>query len=228
MNGWEDDRELFRLVVDELFTAVVGDVMDTSGLIHQLLPPEIRPLHDDMVLVGRAMPVLEADCTDYAMADQEREEPFGLMFHALDDLKPGEVYICTGSSPRYALWGELMSTRAMKLGASGAVLDGYSRDTRGILRLNFPTFSYGPYAQDQAVRGRVVDFRCPISFGNDVQVKPGDLIFGDLDGVVVVPAEDEREIIREALERVQGENAVRKAIQEGVSAREAFQRYGMM
>lgn len=228
MNGWEDETELFRLVGDELFTSVVGDVMDTSGLIHQFLPPEIRPLHDDMVLVGRAMPVLEADCTDYTMADQEREAPFGLMLDALDDLKPGEVYICTGSSPRYALWGELMSTRAMKLGASGAVLDGYSRDTRGILRLDFPTFSYGPYAQDQAVRGRVVDFRCRISFGNGAQVKPGDLIFGDLDGVVVVPAEDEREIIREALERVRGENAVRKAIEEGMSAREAFQRYGIM
>ncbi len=228
MAGWEDDQELFRLVREELFTAVVGDVMDTVGLIHQFLPPEIRPLRGDMVLVGRAMPVLESDWTDYAMVDQEREAPFGLMFDALDDLKPGEVYICTGSSPRYALWGELMSIRAMKLGGSGAVLEGYSRDTRGILRLNFPTFSYGPYAQDQAPRGRVVDFRCLISFGNGVQVKPGDLIFGDLDGVLVVPAEDEREIIHQALERVRGENAVRKAIEEGISAREAFQGYGIM
>ncbi len=228
MPDWEDDQELFRLVREELYTAVVGDVMDASGLIHQFLPPEIRPLRDDMVLVGRAMPVLEADCTDNTMADQEREAPFGLMLDALDDLKQGEVYVCTGSSPRYALWGELMSTRAMKLGASGAVLDGYSRDTRGISRLNFPTFSYGPYAQDQAIRGRVVDFRCPISFGNGVQVKPGDLIFGDLDGVLVVPAEDEREVIYEALEKVRGENAVRRAIEEGMSAREAFERYGIM
>ena len=228
MPDWEDDQELFRLVREELYTAVVGDVMDASGLIHQFLPPEIRPLRDDMVLVGRAMPVLEVDCTDYTMPDQEREAPFGLMLDALDDLKQEEVYVCTGSSPRYALWGELMSTRAMKLGASGAVLDGYSRDTRGISRLNFPTFSYGPYAQDQAIRGHVVDFRCPISFGNGVQVKPGDLIFGDLDGVLVVPAEDEREVIYEALEKVRGENAVRRAIEEGMSAREAFERYGIM
>jgi regulator of RNase E activity RraA len=228
MPDWEDDQELFRVVREELFTAVVGDVMDASGLIHQFLPPEIRPLRDDMVLVGRAMPVLEADCADHSNADQEMGAPFGLMLDALDDLKQGEVYICAGSSPRYALWGELMSTRAMKLGASGAVLDGYSRDTSGILRLNFPTFSYGPYAQDQALRGRVVDFRCPISFGNGVQVKPGDLVCADLDGVVVVPAEDEREVIYEALERVRGENAVRRAIEEGMSAREAFERYGIM
>ncbi|NIN66245.1 MAG: RraA family protein [Anaerolineae bacterium] len=228
MADWDDGQDLFRLVREELFTAVVGDVMDASGLIHQFLPPEIRPLRDDMVLVGRAMPVLEADCPDDTMAYQEREARFGLMLDALDDLKQGEVYICTGSSPHYALWGELMSTRAMKLGASGAVLDGYSRDTSGILRLNFPTFSHGPYAQDQAIRGRVVDFRCSISFGNGVLVKPGDLIFGDLDGVVVVPAEDEREVIHKALERVRGENAVRRAIEEGMSAREAFERYGIM
>jgi len=228
MTAWEDDQELFRLVREELFTAVVGDVMDKSGLIHQFLPPEIKPLRGDMVLVGRAMPVLVVDCTDQTVADKDAEAPFGVMMDALDDLKEGEVYICTGSSPHYALWGELMTTRAMMLGASGAVLDGYSRDTRGILFLSFPTFSHGSYAQDQANRGRVMDFRCPISFANGVQVRPGDLVIGDLDGVVVVPAEDEREVVHEALEKVRGENAVRKAIEEGMSAREAFDRYGVM
>jgi regulator of RNase E activity RraA len=84
------------------------------------------------------------------------------MLEALDDLKPNEVYICTGGSPRYALWGELMSIRAMHCGAAGAVLDGYSRDTRGILKLGFPTFSHGSYAQDQNPRGKVVDYRVPI------------------------------------------------------------------
>jgi len=228
MTDWEDDQELFRLVREELYAAVVGDVMDASGLVHQFLPPQIRPLSSHMVLVGRAMPVLEADCTGLTIPHQDREAPFAVMLEALDDLKRGEVYVCTGSSPRYALWGELMSARAMKLGASGAVLDGYSRDTRGILRLNFPTFSHGPYAQDQANRGRVVDFRCPISFADGVQVRPGDLVFGDLDGVVVVPSQYEREVIQEALEKVRGENAVRKAIEEGMSAREAFERYGII
>src|SRR6187455_3044822 len=76
-----------------------------------------------------------------------------LMLRALDELKANEVYICTGGSPRYALWGELMSTRAQTLGAAGAVVDGYHRDTRGIRRLGFPVFSYGSYAQDQRVRG---------------------------------------------------------------------------
>src|SRR5690349_2900756 len=162
MASWQSDHELFSLVKSELFTAVVGDVLDAAGYTNQFLPPQLRPLQDDMIVVGRAMPVLEADCLGDTVAHVGSKQPFGLMFRALDDLKPGEVYVCTGASPTYALWGELMSTRAIHLGAAGAVLDGYSRDTRGILRLKFPTFSWGSYAQDQRVRGRVIDFRCPI------------------------------------------------------------------
>src|SRR5579863_2177156 len=104
---WQSDEELFQLMRDCLFTAAVGDVLDTMGLLHQFLPPNLTPLHQDMVVVGRAMPVLEADC--FGKGDR----PFGLMLHALDDLRPNEVYVATGGAPRYALWGELMSTRAM-------------------------------------------------------------------------------------------------------------------
>ena len=225
---WQNDQALFQLIQEELYTAVVGDVMDRSGVVHQFLPPEIRPLSSDMFLVGRAMTVLAEDLPEEATVRQEQDTPFGLMLEALDDLKPGEVYVCVGSSPHYALWGELMSTRAAKLGSTGAVLEGYSRDTAGILRLNFPTFSYGPYAQDQSVRGRVVDFRCSISFRNNVQVKPGDLLIGDVDGVVAVPSEHERDVIERALVKVRGENAVRAAIEDGMSAREAFDRYGVL
>ena len=108
------------------------------------------------------------------------------MLDALDDLRTDEVYLCTGGSPRYALWGELMSVRALKCGAAGAVVDGYSRDTRGVLSLGFPLFSHGSYAQDQAPRGKVIDFRVPIQVGQ-VLVSPGDIVFGDADGVCVVP-----------------------------------------
>ena len=168
MLPWKSDDELFATARSELFPAVVGDVMDKMGLLHQFLPPAIRPARDDMVVVGRAMPVLEADVfVEVGTGDRHgvMAQPFGLMFHALDDLQPNEVYICTGASPRYALWGELMSTRAQRLGAAGAVIDGYSRDTAGILRLGFPTFSHGGYAQDQGPRGKVIDFRVPLEIG---------------------------------------------------------------
>jgi regulator of RNase E activity RraA len=194
------------------------------GLLRQFLPPQIKPLRNDMVVTGRAMTVLEADVpsgTDFV------SEPFGLMFRALDDLKAGEVYVCAGGSPRYALWGELMSTRATNLGAAGAVVDGYHRDTSGILRLGFPTFSYGGYAQDQAPRGKVIDFRVPLEIGG-VKVTPGDIVFGDLDGVCVIPRAAEEEVFRRALEKVQKENLVGRAIEDGMSAQEAFKKFGVM
>lgn len=228
---WNNDDELFRTIKDELFTAVVGDVLDGLGFYHQFLPPEIKPLHDDMVVAGRAMPVLEADFPTLGDEGQGHSQlhgkPFGLMFGALDDLKPHEVYVATGGRTPYALWGELMSTRAGKIGAVGAVVDGYSRDTRGILRLNFPTFSRGRYAQDQGVRGKVIDYRIAVEIGN-IRVTPGDIIFGDLDGVLVVPQEVEREVINLALEKVRKENLVRKALEEGMSTVDAFAKYGVM
>jgi regulator of RNase E activity RraA len=230
MKLWNSDEELFALARRELFAAVVGDVMDQLGLRHQFLPPELAPLSDDMVVVGRAMPVLEADVFEeqgQSRANPSMARPFGLMFEALDSLKPNEVYICTGASPRYALWGELMSLRAAKLGAAGAILDGYSRDTPGIRRLGFPTFSRGRYAQDQGPRGKVIDFRCAIEI-QGVRVRPGDLLFGDLDGICVLPREAEEAAITGALEKVRGEKQVRKALEEGSSAAEAFARYGIL
>ena len=217
--GWADDAGLFAIARRELFTALVGDAMDKMGLTHQFLPPRLKPLRDDMVVIGRAMTVVEADGTV--------DQPFGRMFEALDDLKPNEVYVCAGASPGYALWGEMMSTRALKLGAAGAVVDGYSRDTCGILRLNFPTFSHGRYAQDQGARGHVVDFRVPIRFG-EVTVQPGDIIFGDLDGVCVVPRAAEVEAFTRALEKARGEKLLQKALEGGMSTVEAFRRFGIM
>ncbi len=228
MPDWTSDQELFDLIRKELYTSVVGDVLDNAGLIHQFLPPQIRPLTSHMRVVGRAMTVLEADCFSDRVTHSGKPFAFGLMFHALDDLKPGEVYICAGASPSYALWGELMSTRATYLKAVGAVVDGYVRDTNGILEMDFPTFAYGSYGQDQRVRGRVIDYRCPIEFGNGVAVNPGDIVFGDIDGVVVVPALKEEEIIQAALEKVRGENMVRKYIQEGMPTVEVWEKYGIM
>ena len=221
---WRDDSELFSLIREKLFTAVVGDVLDAMGLRQQFLPPHIRPLDNAMTLAGRAMPVLERDIAD---PDRAGRKPFGLMLEALDDLRAGEVYVATGGSPDYALWGELMSTRAMHLGAAGAVLDGYSRDTPGILELRFPTFSYGSYAQDQAPRGEVVDFRATVTI-RQVTIAPGDLIIGDIDGVLVIPRAAEREALSRALEKASKENLVRTAILNGMSAVEAFRTYGVM
>jgi len=226
--SWNNDEELFSVMRAELFSAVVGDIMDQQGYLHQFLPPQIQPLRDDMVVLGRALPVLEADMSEVSTDPAApHNKPFGLMLDALDDLKKNEVYVCTGASPNYALWGELMSTRAMLLGASGAVVNGYSRDTNGILSLGFPTFAHGRYAQDQSPRGKVVDFRIPIDM-EGVRISPGDIIFGDLDGVCVIPQEVEEEVISGALEKARGEKTVKAAIENGMSASDAFEKYGIM
>lgn len=225
---WKNDDELFDIIRGELYTAVVGDIMDKMGLLNQFLSPKIQPLKDDMFVVGRAMTVLEADVvSDSSRNNPVLNRPFGLMLEALDDLKKNEVYVCTGSSPSYALWGELMATRAQILGAAGAVVDGYSRDTKGILELNFPSFSYGRYAQDQAPRGKVIDFRVPIEM-NGVRINSGDIIIGDIDGVCAVPKKYEEEVFRLAIEKARGEKMVQKKIQEGMSTVEAFAKFGIM
>jgi regulator of RNase E activity RraA len=230
MPEWKNDDELFRIIKQELFSAVVGDIMDKQSCLHQFLPPQVQPLDDNMFVVGRAMPVLEADTFGEQVpgtANELMNQPFGLMLDALDDLKRNEVYICTGASPRYALWGELMTTRAVKLGAAGAVLDGYVRDTKGILSLKFPTFCYGRYAQDQGPRGKVIDFRLPIQI-QGVYILPGDIVIGDIDGVCIVPQNHEVDIISLAIEKARGEKLVKKAIEGGMSAGAAFKKYGIM
>lgn len=217
---WQTDNELFQLMRSELYTAVVGDVLDSKGLKHQFLPPHLQPLRPHMVVAGRALTVLEADVF------QEPDPPFGLMLEALDSLRPNELYVATGGSPRYALWGELMSTAARARGATGAVLAGLTRDTRAIVAMDFSVFSYGPYAQDQKGRGQVIAYRVPIEIAG-VAVRPGDIVFGDVDGALVVPREVEIEVMSEALERARKEKTAKDDLAQGKLATEVFREYGI-
>lgn len=230
MPFWKNDKELFASAKKELFTALVGDVLDKLGFLHQFLPPGIKPLDPSMVVIGRALPVLEADVFGEFVVNTKNplmKQPFGLMFQALDDLKEDEVYICTGASLSYALWGGLMSARAMLLNAAGAVVNGFSRDTNEILRLGFPTFSLGCYAQDQGPRGKVIDFRIPVEWGS-VKIAPGDIVFGDRDGVLIIPKAVEVDAFEGAFEKARGEKLVLKALQSGMSSVEAFTKFGIM
>lgn len=218
---WKNDAELFCLMKEHLFTAVVGDVLDHLGRRHQFLPASCRPLAPHMRVAGRAMTVLEADTFHIP------EAPFGKMLEALDSLKENEIYIAAGCQPRYALWGELMSTAARKRGAAGAVLAGYTRDTLGILALDFPTFCYGSYAQDQRGRGVVIDYRVPLEI-EGVRVDPGDVLFGDIDGVLVLPKACEQEVISRALERVRQEKTARTMLLAGARAQDVFMETGVL
>ena len=218
---WQDENEMFALIKERLYTPVVGDILDEMGYYHQFLPQKIRPLTPSMKLAGKAMTVLMIDVFE------PQKKPFGLLTEALDQLENNEIYIATGGSRRCAYWGELLTATARTRGAAGAVVDGWHRDTPQVLEQNWPVFSCGCYAQDSSVRTRVVDFRCTIEVGQ-VTIRDGDLIFGDIDGVLVIPGEIADEVLVKALEKAKGEKVVRKAIEGGMSATAAFARYGIL
>lgn len=218
---WENDQALFALVRDKLYTPVVGDILDGMGYCHQFLPQNIRPLDPAMKLCGRAMPVLMIDVYG------PQKKPFGYLTEALDQLREGEIYIAAGGMKRCAYWGELLTATAKTRGAAGAVLDGWHRDTYQVLSQDWPVFSCGCYAQDSSVRTQVVDFRCPVEIGQ-ATVQPGDLIFGDIDGVLVIPQKLVNEVCEKALEKVAGEKLVRKAIENGMTATDAFAKFGIL
>ena len=226
MLTWKNDDELFALMKKDLYSAVIGDILDQMGHYHQFLPMAVQPIREDMVVCGRAMTVKEEDLP--VIGEPIPTEPtFGHMLDALDDLKKNEVYLCYGSSPDYAVVGELMCTRMQALGAAGTVVNGPHRDTKGILALDFPCFSRGRYSQDQAPRGRVTAWRVPIEI-EGTHVDSGDIVFGDMDGVVIIPQSIEKEVIERAWEKATGEKTVGKAIQAGMSATEAFRKYGIL
>ena len=226
MGKWKTDDELFSLARQKLCTAVVGDAMAIIGLQRQFLPSQIRPIAPHMVVIGRAMPVLEAGPFDLNFTSSVKAKlgnPFGLMFEALDALRANEVYVCAGAPAHYASWGELMTTRAMKLGAAGVVLDGYLRDAKNILALNFSAFAYGSRAQNPVLRGKVVDFRCALQI-QGTRINPGDILFGDMDGICVVPHQAEEDVFAGAFDMASGERSVQEAIETGMSAAEAFRK----
>lgn len=234
MASWKNNEELFALIREKLYTPVVGDILDQMGYTHQFLPAAIRPLTslvppnlvgtfaDDKrnKLVGWACTILENDI--YAPA----KKPFGYLTESLDQLRPGEVYVATGAH-NSALWGELLTATSRTKGAVGAVLDGCTRDTPQVLEQNFPVFCTGCWAQDSSVRTYVCDYRCTIEIGQ-VTIHDGDLIFGDVDGVLVVPKEIVEPVMEKALEKAAGEKLVRQAIEGGMSATDAFAKFGIL
>ena len=218
---WNSDRELFALMKEKLYTPVVGDILDAMGYYHQFLPQAIRPLRDDMKLAGRAMTVLMIDVFGV------QKKPFGLLTEALDQLEEGEVYLASGGGRRCAYWGELLTAASRTRGAVGAVVDGWHRDTPQVLEQNWPVFSMGCYAQDSSVRTQVADYRCRLEVGN-VTVLPGDIVFGDVDGVLIIPSKVADEAVEKALEKAAGDKTGRKAIEAGMSTTKAFETYGIL
>ncbi len=218
----QNDTALFESIKNELFSSVIADALDGEGYRDQILRHDIRPLDLDSVVVGRAMTVLSVDV--YSIPDF----PYKLELEAVDALQQNDVLVAqTNGTTRSSLWGELLSTTNMYLKTNGAVIDGFTRDTKAIVDMGFPVFVRGIAPYDSKGRSDVIAYNVDIECGG-VKVSPGDIIFGDYDGIVVIPQSIENKVISAAIEKVRGEKEVKKALENGMSATDAFNKYGIL
>jgi regulator of RNase E activity RraA len=205
-----------------LYSAVVCDALDAIGLAHQSPRVPLKPLTGSGVLIGRCKTTLWADMY------HPDPKPYELELRAVDTCRPDDVLIAAaGGTMRSGLWGELLSTAASKSGCVGAIVDGAVRDVEKMTAMRFPVFARGTCLYDSKDRNRVIDLDVPVEI-DGVRFSPGDLVIADADGIVVVPQSVEAEVVQAAWTKVHAENAVRDAIRGGMSATEAFRKYGVL
>ena len=223
MRQFKNDTELFQFIQKHFYVAVVCDILDELGYWNQAMHHRLRPILPDMRacgFVGRARTI------DWLETDRVYDEnPYGLEIEAVDSLNKGDVVVhSTDVNGTNAPWGELMSTIAMRKGVSGCVCDSQIRDCVKIIEMNFPVFYTGIRPLNSKGRGMVVAYDIPIKCG-EVLVHPGDLIFADFDGVVVVPKQIEEEVFQLAMEKIQNENLSRQELLAGQSLRAVYDKY---
>jgi 4-hydroxy-4-methyl-2-oxoglutarate aldolase len=217
-------RDLLALARRKLFVSVVSDTLDSLGFRNQAMTSNIRPLDDSLVMLGRARTGIYREVYHVAKG----ENPYELEIALIDDLKPGEVVVLAcGGSPRIAPWGELLSTASKARKAAGCVTDGMTRDIRAIRAMKFPVFHGGIGPLDSKGRGQVAAIDVPVELAG-VHIEPGDLVFGDADGIVAIPRRIEEKVLTAALEKVSGENRTRDALRRGEKLKDVFERYGIL
>jgi len=216
------DEITLSMMRESLYAAVVADALDSLGFRNQSPRVELRPFTSDKLLVGRCKTTLWGDMY------HEDPRPYELELQAVDSCQAEEVIIAAAhGSLHSALWGELLSTASRNTGCLGAVVDGAIRDVAQIRKMGFPVFARGTSVYDSQNRQRVIDVDVPVEIAA-VQFCPGDLVFADLDGVVVVPQRIEQEAIRRAWDKVHAENRTRDAIRDGMKATDAYEKYGVL
>ena len=216
------DLELFKHVEENLYTAVISDSLDELGYRDQAMREFMRPLsaHDKFAGWARTF-----SCVDVYHISSD---PYAMEIEALDSVLPGEIVVAsTAGSLQNAPWGELLSTAARARGARGAVIDGLVRDVRKIQDLGFPVFARGIKPVDSKGRGTIIDYNVPIECAG-TRISPGDLVFADYDGVIVVPAEVLPNVIELATEKVAKENGSRAELLRGAYLRDVFDKYGVL
>jgi 4-hydroxy-4-methyl-2-oxoglutarate aldolase len=216
--------QILERLREQLFTAVLSDVLDSLGYMNQALPARIRPLDETGSMAGRARTALYLDVYEVTPG----ENPYDLEIDLVDSLAPGEipVFAC-GYSGRIAPLGELLRTAAHVGGRPGARMVGVVRDFRAIRAMGYPVFHGGIGPLDSKGRGKIVAIDVPVECGG-VRVCPGDFVFGDADGVVVVPQAAEAAVAEGVEAKLRGEKETLLELRAGVPLRTVFEKYGIL
>jgi 4-hydroxy-4-methyl-2-oxoglutarate aldolase len=218
------DNTLFDMMAEKLYVAVISDILDSLGFRNQVLQPGVVPAQPDpsRVLVGRAATLLVGP--QYEVVEQ----PYTNQIGAIDALKPGDVVVSGVSGmTNVAVWGELFSNAAKARGARGFLTDGCHRDTRMVLDLGFPVFSRGPRPVDISGRGTVISIGRPVEVAG-VVVRPGDVVFAEVDGVVIIPQGVAEETMSRAFEKVAKEDGAREDLRDGRLLSEVWSKYRVL
>jgi regulator of RNase E activity RraA len=206
----------------QLTAALALDMLDAHGLRRQAITGGIIPRTGAQSTVGRAKTLL---WMDFAHNDPST---YTLEHAAVDSIRAGEIIVCaTGGSQRSGIWGELLSTAAQRLGARGIVTDGAVRDIAQMDATGFPVFSRHLSPYDSFNRQKVVAYDVPVEI-DGVRIEPGDLVIADRDGVVIVPAAVEAEIIAAAIDKGRREDGFRAGVRGGMSLTDAYAHFKVL
>ena len=203
-----------------LYTGAVSDVLDSLGLRQQALPHYIMPLTLDMVVAGPAFTGQGYPVTDIRNDDSERR------IRMLESIKPGSVSVWSSAGHfESAHWGEIMSSAARERGCNGAVVDGGLRDTRFVMQMGFPVFCRFRCSASSIGRWEIKEWSIPVTIGDTV-IHPDDFVFGDVDGVVIIPKAVATEVLLKTEEIVQRETGMRADLAKGLTVSEVYKKHG--
>ena len=210
---------------EELFCSLVSDILDELGYENQAFPHFVRPLDENLRLIGRARTMLY---TDIYERPRKNENQYELEIQLVDSLQQGEVAVAAcGSSNRIAPWGGLLSTAARVKKVNGAIMDGFVRDVQQIRKMGFPVYAAGIAPLDSKGRGKVIEIDVPVECAG-VRVCPGDVIFGDADGCVAIPQQIFSEVLSYSAKKLESESGTLKALESGRSLKDVFQEFGVL
>jgi 4-hydroxy-4-methyl-2-oxoglutarate aldolase len=207
---------------ENLYAAIIADILDDMGYRDQVMDATLRPLQAESLVVGRARTMLAVP--EFSIPAR----PYDRQIEATDALEPGDIVVVHMSQITVcAFWGELFSTAAVMRGAVGAVMDGYVRDVRRVTQMNFPVFAAGIRPINSKGRATVAGYDLPIQCGG-VLVHPGDVVFAEIDGVVVIPEKIAPEVMERAMQAASRENRVRSDLLAGSTLRAAWEAHRVL